>query len=67
MPLYTIIQSEQGDTFYLNEAYMSTLAFGSEEMAWTTEDLEKAELMLYRVISAHGYDDDLEFSIMELG
>ena len=47
--MYTVIQiDENGDTFYLNHSCMSSLSFGSEDMAWLTEDKEKAELMLYK-------------------
>lgn len=50
---YTIIQKDyfednkdEPEIFYLNHAYLGSLSFGSEDMAWTTDDKEKAELML---------------------
>jgi hypothetical protein len=44
--MYAIVQiDENGDLFYLNHACMNTLSFGSEDMAWTTVDREKAQLM----------------------
>ncbi len=47
--MLTIIEISNADTFYLNHSCMSSLSFGSEEMAWTTDDREKAELMLDKV------------------
>ncbi len=49
--MFTIIKVVDGETFYLNHAYLSSLSFGSEDMAWTTDDREKAELMLDKVRS----------------
>lgn len=48
--MYAIIQKDEfeendEEIFYLNHAYLSSLTFGSEEMAWTTDDKEKADLM----------------------
>jgi len=53
--IYTIIQHhhEHDETFYLNHSCLSTKSFGSEDMAWTTEDYEKAELMLESVEHKH--------------
>lgn len=47
--MYTIAYDYEGETFYLNHAYISSCSFGSEDMAWVTDDREKAELMLDRV------------------
>ena len=48
--MYTVIAiDEDGNKYYLNHAYMNSLAFGAEEMMWLTDDKEKAELMLYEV------------------
>lgn len=38
--MYTIIEKWRGDVFYLNHAYLSSLSFGSADMAWTTDDKE---------------------------
>lgn len=55
MPTYAIVEtSDEGETFYLNHSCMSTLSFGSEDMAWTTDDHEKAELMLDKVERVKG-------------
>ena len=64
MPQYAIIETCNKETFYLNHSCMSTLSFGSEDMAWTTEDHEKAELMLHKVESVKGAEGS-EFAIME--
>ena len=61
MPQYAIIETCNKETFYLNHSCMSTLSFGSEDMAWTTEDHEKAELMLDKVESVH----DGDFQVIE--
>lgn len=47
--MYTITYEYDGDTFYLNHSALSSLSFGSEDMAWGTDDCEKAELMLFKV------------------
>ncbi len=49
MSQFTIVRIEDNEIFYLNHSCMSTHSFGSEEMAWTTKDREKAELMLFKV------------------
>lgn len=74
MALYAIIQKdgfseEDREIFYLNHAYLSSLSFGSEDMAWTTEDKEKAELMLERCEHSAGrlFSAYTEFEVMELG
>ena len=64
MSTFTIIESCNKETFYLNHSCMSTLSFGSEDMAWTTEDREKADLMLYKVQQEK--DDDSSFEVVEL-
>jgi len=46
--------------FYLNHAYLSSCAFGSLDMAWSTEDKEKAELMLYKVQQHHPDNHNIE-------
>lgn len=52
---YMIKQTHSdGDTSYLNHAYMSSLSFGSPDMAWMTEDKEKANLMLFKVEAKKG-------------
>lgn len=65
MPTYAIIEISEGETFYLNHSCMSSLSFGSEDMAWTTEDHEKAELMLDKVERVKGTAFS-EFEVMEL-
>ncbi|MCK5607654.1 hypothetical protein KAR91_37565 [Candidatus Pacearchaeota archaeon] len=52
--MYTVAYEEDEDIFYLNHSCMSTLSFGSEDMAWTTEDREKAELMADKIGMRHG-------------
>jgi len=52
--MYTIAYEEDGTIFYLNHSCMSTLSFGSEDMAWTTEDKEKAELMADKISARNG-------------
>lgn len=67
--MYTVIQKdENGDLFYLNHSCMSTLSFGSEDMAWTTDDKEKAELMADKCInnSRSLYNADCEIYASEL-
>jgi len=52
---YMIKQTySDGDTDYLNHAYMSSLSFGSLDMAWMTDDKEKADLMLFKVEAKKG-------------
>jgi len=46
---YVIECNNDGHVSYLNHSCMNTLSFGCEEMAWETDDKEKAELMLYKV------------------
>ena len=46
--------------FYLNHAYLSTCAFGSLDMAWSTDDREKADLMLYKVRDKHPHLANIE-------
>jgi len=46
---YAIIEHSEDGPFYLNHSCLSSLSFGSEDMAWTTSDHEKAELMLDKV------------------
>ncbi len=65
MPTFTIIEIADNETFYLNHSCMSSLSFGSEEMAWTTEDREKAELMLDKVEHVKGTAFS-EFEVSEL-
>lgn len=47
--MYTIAYDYEGETFYLNHSCLSSCSFGSEDMAWATDDREKADLMLDRV------------------
>lgn len=53
---FAIVQTDNNEQFYLNHSCMSSLSFGSEDMAWTTEDAEKADCMLERCQRRH--DDD---------
>ncbi len=64
MSTYAIVDTSEGDFSYLNHSCMSTLSFGSEDMAWTTEDHEKAQLMLDKVEHVKGTAFS-EFDIME--
>jgi len=54
--MYAIAYEEDGEIFFLNHSCMSSLSFGSEDMAWTTEDKEKAELMACRVFDQTGQE-----------
>jgi len=47
--VYVIVMKTENNTFYLNHAYLNSMDFGSEDMAWTTNDLEKARLMLFKI------------------
>ncbi len=46
--MYAILQTDFGknkDDLYLNHSCMYTMSFGSKDMAWVTNDKEKADLM----------------------
>jgi len=63
---YAIVEVDgDGDKFYLNHSCMSSLSFGSEDMAWTTNDKEKADLMLFKVEKKRGGADS-EYDIEEI-
>lgn len=62
LPL-TIAEKISGETVYLNHSCLNTCSFGALEMAWTTRDNEKAQLMLEHVIKTRGRDD---FIVQEL-
>ncbi|OQX10476.1 MAG: hypothetical protein BWK73_20015 [Thiothrix lacustris] len=49
MPSYRIANRTKDGTFYLNHAYLSSLSFGAEDMAWSTESYREAVDMLKRV------------------
>lgn len=51
--MFAILAKRLGDdtNYYLNHAYLWSLSFGPEEMAWTTDDKEKAKLMHDKVCS----------------
>ena len=51
MKKYAIV--EEGTVFYLNHSTLSTLSFGSFDMAWTTDNIYEAEHMLQKVIDKH--------------
>ncbi len=52
---YMIKQTHtDGDTSYLNHSCMSSLSFGSADMAWMADDKEKANLMLFKVEAKKG-------------
>jgi len=53
---FAIVETSGTDTFFLNHSCMSTLSFGSEDMAWTTDDAEKADCMLTRCQRRHPED-----------
>ena len=54
--MYTVAYEEDGEQFFLNHSCMSSLSFGSEDMAWVTEDRDKAELMAYKVQADTGQE-----------
>jgi len=56
--MYALID-ENG--FFLNHSTLSTMSSGSIDMAWTTEDKEKAELMQER-----GEHKNKFFKVVEL-
>jgi len=62
--MYSIMKETEDAQFYLNHSCLGSLSFGSEDMAWTTDDLEKAELMLFKIESCN--NQDAEFSVIEL-
>lgn len=57
MPTYAIIETDiYGDVpeniterCYLNHAYLGSMSFGSEDMAWTTDSKLEAEGMAARI------------------
>lgn len=59
MATFTIIENWVSDvdgeeaTFYLNHAYLGSLSFGTEDMAWTTEDRSEAIEMLEKCSAKH--------------
>ena len=57
---YLIKYEENNEHFYLNHAYLSACAFGSLDMAWSTDDREKANLMLYKVRDTHPHLANIE-------
>lgn len=62
---HTIIETtEGGEKFYLNHSCMSSLSFGAEEMAWTTDDLGEAIAMLFKVRERHS-EENSTFEIVE--
>jgi len=62
---YMIKQTfNDGEEYYLNHAYLSTLSFGSPDMAWMTDDKEKADLMLFKVEAKHG-NANSKFEVVE--
>lgn len=64
MATYVItMEREDGEIVYLNHSCMSTMSFGSEDMAWTTDDEEKADLMCYKAQMYH-VDDYVEVSYL---
>ena len=62
-PQMTVTEKISGETVYLDHSQLKTCSFGTPEMAWTTRDCEKANLMLEHVIKTRGRDD---FIIKEL-
>lgn len=60
--MYTIVEHWRDEVFYLNHSALSTLSFGSLDMAWATDDRQKAELMLYKVEHIKGGAES-EYSI----
>lgn len=63
---HTITETtEDGERFHLNHSCMSSLSFGAEEMAWSTDDLGVAEEMLESVREKHN-DSSSTFTLEEL-
>lgn len=54
---------ETGEEFYLNHSTMSSLSFGSPEMAWNTNDLDIAEMMMARCIEKHNDEAEYEYDL----
>ncbi len=55
--MFTVMQKDkEGNEFYLNHSCMGTLSFGSEDMAWTTLDMDYAELMADKCRNVHKPD-----------
>ena len=65
MATFTIVEKwfddseNKTETFYLNHSCLNSLSFGSEEMAWTTEDRTEAEMMYEACVTKHP-DNDIE-------
>ena len=51
MEKYAIV--EEGTIFYLNHSTLSTMSFGSFDMAWITSNFYEAKHMLQKVIDKH--------------
>lgn len=64
--MYAIEKNENGDISYLNHAYLNSKSFGSDDMAWLTEDFEKANLMLESVKNKYNNNSNIVFTIVEL-
>jgi len=56
MTLTIVEETKDGGYYYLNHSCLNTLSFGAEEMAWWTNDQEKADLMLEKVEAKHDPD-----------
>ena len=70
MSTYAIVDrsveiGEGEELLYLNHSCLGSKSFGSEDMAWTTNDYDKAKLMLESVENKH--DDYIDFEVIELG
>ena len=65
MTNFTIVETwfdeinNKEEKFYLNHSCLSSLSFGSEEMAWVSEDRTEAEMMYEACVTKHP-DADLE-------
>ena len=51
--MLTIVRTSGKDVFYLNHAYLTSLSFGSLDMAWTTARHSEAAAMLARCRAKH--------------
>ncbi len=63
--MYMIQQTHDDSSIdFLNHSCLSTLSFGSPDMAWVTEDKEKAILMLFKVEATYRYNGT-SFEVIE--
>jgi len=63
--MYAVIFTEDNDIFYLNHSCLSSMSFGSMDMAWTSDNKNHAELMCNKAEEKQGRPYR-EFEVIEL-